>query len=465
MATRGDYPAFAAELVEAVGGPENIQSVTHCMTRLRFVLHDESIVDDEAVKRIKGTMGVVRNGGQYQIPIGTYVNELFPEVEKLCAGTGHASDVQAKADSLRVVSKDSWYNRFFKTISGCIMPAIGPMAAGGILKGLLTILVTIGVMANTDGTYLVLYAASDAIMYFMPIIFGFSAGKVFGMDPYVSACIGGALLYPQLAAFVGAEEQLTFLGLPVTMLAYQQTLLPILLAAFVGSKIEQLAKKIIPTSLRLMFVPCLVLTVTVPLALLVIGPAMTMVSNAIAALVNGLYNTVPVICGGVLGAFWQLFVMMGIHSAMIPIILNNLTTLGYCPINAVLGLTVWALAGVSLGYALRVKNPEAKANGFGTMASALCGITEPTIYTVALTNMKRFVAAFVGGGIAGIIAGLLGIKFYTWAGDGIFRIPGMINPAGLDISFYGFIVCAIIAFVISAIGSYLVTDPAEDDEL
>ena len=165
--------------------------------------------------------------------------------------------------------------------------------------------------------------------------------------------------------------------------------------------------------------------------------------------------------GGVLGAFWQLFVMMGVHAAMIPIIINNLTTLGYCPVNAILGLTVWALAGVALGYALKVKDGETRATAFGTMASALCGITEPVIYTVALTNFKRFICAFVGGGVAGVIGGILGIKFYTWGGDGIFRIPSMINPAGLDISFWGFLICAAIAFVVSAIGSYAVTSADE----
>ena len=262
-------------------------------------------------------------------------------------------------------------------------------------------------------------------------------------------------------AFVGAEETLTFFGLKVTMLDYSQTMLPILLAVFVASWIEKAAKKIIPQMLQLMFVPTVVLVITLPLTLLVVGPVMTGVSNALATGVNALYNAVPVVCGGVLGAFWQLFVMMGVHAAMIPIILNNLTTLGYCPVNAILGLTVWALAGVALGYALKVKDGETRATAFGTMASALCGITEPVIYTVALTNFKRFICAFVGGGVAGVIGGILGIKFYTWGGDGIFRIPSMINPAGLDISFWGFLICAAIAFVVSAIGSYAVTSADE----
>lgn len=416
---RKDYDQFADELIAAVGGKENIVSVTNCMTRLRFVLADESIVKDDEVKKIKGVMSVVHGAGQYQIPIGTYVSDLCPVVKAKLGLTEDAMAAgKAKAESMRVVKKDSFFNKFFKAISGCILPMIAPMAAGGIIKGVLTILTTFGVLTSDNGIYLILYAAADALMYFMPIIVGFSAGKVFGMNPYTAAVIGAAMLYPKLAAFVGAEETLTFFGLKVTMLDYSQTLL-------------------------------------------VVGPVMTGVSNALATGVNALYNAVPVVCGGVLGAFWQLFVMMGVHAAMIPIILNNLTTLGYCPVNAILGLTVWALAGVALGYALKVKDGETRATAFGTMASALCGITEPVIYTVALTNFKRFICAFVGGGVAGVIGGILGIKFYTWGGDGIFRIPSMINPAGLDISFWGFLICAAIAFVVSAIGSYAVTSADE----
>lgn len=315
---RKDYDQFADELIAAVGGKENIVSVTNCMTRLRFVLADESIVKDDEVKKIKGVMSVVHGAGQYQIPIGAYVSDLCPVVKAKLGLTEDAMAAgKAKAESMRVVKKDSFFNKFFKAISGCILPMIAPMAAGGIIKGFLTILTTFGVLTSDNGIYLILYAAADALMYFMPIIVGFSAGKVFGMNPYTAAVIGAAMLYPKLTAFVGAEETLTFFGLKVTMLDYSQTLLPILLAVFVASWIEKAAKKIIPQMLQLMFVPTAVLVITLPLTLLVVGPVMTGVSNALATGVNALYNAVPVVCGGVLGAFWQLFVMMGVHAAKI----------------------------------------------------------------------------------------------------------------------------------------------------
>ena len=317
---RKDYDQFADELIAAVGGKENIVSVTNCMTPVcALCWQTRASSRMTRSKKIKGVMSVVHGAGQYQIPIGTYVSDLCPVVKAKLGLTEDAMAAgKAKAESMRVVKKDSFFNKFFKAISGCILPMIAPMAAGGIIKGVLTILTTFGVLTSDNGIYLILYAAADALMYFMPIIVGFSAGKVFGMNPYTAAVIGAAMLYPKLAAFVGAEETLTFFGLKVTMLDYSQTMLPILLAVFVASWIEKAAKKIIPQMLQLMFVPTVVLVITLPLTLLVVGPVMAGVSNALATGVNALYNAVPVVCGGVLGAFWQLFVMMGVHSAMLP---------------------------------------------------------------------------------------------------------------------------------------------------
>ena len=442
-----DYGEFAQAIVQAVGGAENVVSVTNCMTRLRFVLKDDSIPRKEAVTAIKGVRGVMNQGGQYQVIIGTNVSEITPVVQALLGASGGAAPVDK--ESYKLVKKGSLWDRFFKMISGCIMPMLGPMIAGGIIKGLLVILMTAGVLRSTDGTYRVLYAAADALMYFMPIIVGFSCGKVFDCNPYVTATIGAALVYPDLVSAVSAEGGITFLKLPVIAASYSSTLLPVLLASFVAAKLEHLAKKIIPSMLQLMFVPTLVLIVTVPLAWLVIGPVMNVVSGWLSAASMWIFNVSPILGGVLFGAFWQLVVLLGLHSAFIPVLINNLITMGSDPVNAILGLTVWALAGVALGYSLRTRDGEQRSMGFGCLASALCGVTEPAIYSIALQNFKFFVCAMIGGGISGGILGGLGARLYAFAGDGLFRIPGMINPAGLDVSFYGFIVCALISFVVS----------------
>ncbi len=452
---KADYTQLAKEVVAAVGGKENIVNVTNCMTRLRFVLKDDSIPDKDKVAGIKGVKGVMNQGGQYQVIIGTHVSEVVKDVRREAQISGEGS---MNKEDLKLIKKDSLWNRFFKTISGCIMPMLGPMIAGGIIKGILVILVTAGILTKTDGTYLVLYAAGDAILYFMPVIVGFTCGKVFDCNPYVTAVIGAAFLYPDLVTAVSAEGGITFLKIPVAAASYTNTFLPIVLAGFVASKLEKLAKKFIPSMLQLMLVPTFVLAITVPLSWIVIGPVMNTVSSWLSKGVFGIFGMSPLIGGALLGAFWQLVVLLGLHAAFIPILMNNLFSQGYDPVNAVLGLTVWALAGVTLGYALKSKDPEKRGIGFGSLASALCGVTEPAIYSIALPNFKLFVCAWIGGGISGGILGALGGKMYTMAGDGLFRIPSMINPEGLDISFYGFIICALVAFAVSAVLAFIMAD-------
>lgn len=457
---KADYTKLAKEVVAAVGGKENIVNVTNCMTRLRFVLKDDSIPDKDKVAGIKGVKGVMNQGGQYQVIIGTHVSEVVKDVRREAQISGEGS---INKEDMKLIKKDSLWNRFFKTISGCIMPMLGPMIAGGIIKGILVILVTAGILTKTDGTYLVLYAAGDAILYFMPVIVGFTCGKVFDCNPYVTAVIGAAFLYPDLVSAVSAEGGITFLKIPVAAASYTNTFLPIVLASFVASKLEKLAKKFIPSMLQLMLVPTFVLAVTVPLSWIVIGPVMNTVSSWLSKGVFGIFGMSPLIGGALLGAFWQLVVLLGLHAAFIPILMNNLFSQGYDPVNAVLGLTVWALAGVTLGYALKNKDPEKRGIGFGSLASALCGVTEPAIYSIALPNFKLFVCAWIGGGISGGILGVLGGKMYTMAGDGLFRIPAMINPEGLDISFYGFIICALISFAVSAVLAFIMADSGVEE--
>lgn len=448
-----DYTQLAKDVVAAVGGKENIVSVTNCMTRLRFVLKDDSIPNEDEVKAINGVKGVMNQGGQYQIIIGTNVSNVTPKVREI-AGISTEEEGAVKIDK---VGQGSLWDRFFKVISGCIMPMIGPMIAGGIIKGILTLCTTFGVLSSTSGAYQLWYAAADAVLYFMPVIVGFSAGKVFGCNQYVTAAIGAAFLYPNLVTAVG--EGVDFFGIPVVAATYSNTLFPVLLASFLASLVEKGAKKIVPEMVQLMLVPVIVLLVTLPVSWLAIGPVMNMLSNAISSAVMWLFDVAPVLAGVALGAFWQMVVLLGLHSAMIPIIINNITTLGADPLNAVLGLTVWALAGVSLGYALKMRDPEERAEGITDMTTCLFGVTEPTIYSIALPQFKCFMAAWVGGGIAGGILAALGGKCYSMAGDGFFRIPAMINPAGIDISFYGFIVTMLIAFAVSGILAYILADP------
>ena len=234
-----DYTDLAKEVVAAVGGKENIISVSNCMTRLRFILKDDSIPNESVIKGIKGVAGVINQGGQYQVIIGTHVTNVLPFVHKEIDMTGdNLGQVgKEKAENMKLLKKDSVYSRFFKVIQGCLMPLIGPMCGVGILKGVLAILTTLGVLSTTDGTYIVLYNAADAFMVFLPIFIAYSAAKVFKTSPALMMAITAVLVSPTLLSYVGAADKLTFLGIPLEMINYQNTFFPAIAACWLGAQV------------------------------------------------------------------------------------------------------------------------------------------------------------------------------------------------------------------------------------
>ena len=453
-----DYSELIQSVIAGVGGAENIENCIHCATRLRFTLKDGTKFDQKALKETQGVLGALVSSGYYQVLIGPQVNDVYAQLMETPELKNIAKETKQDAGN-ESEKKAGLLDRFSKMMSDVYAPYIPILATGGIASGLIGLLANLGVVDSASLTYQTFYAIFYSLIYFLPILLAFTAGKHFKCNPYVTATIGAALLYPDLVNALAGDTAHHFMGLTITNMSYSQTLLPIILASFIAAKIEYFAKKIIPTMLQLMIVPVIVLMITVPLSWLAIGPVMNTVSSWLSTAVVSIFGFSPILGGILFGAFWQLMVLLGLHSAFIPVLLNNLFTMGYDPINAILGLTVWALAGVSLGYAIKMKDPEKRSLGFGNMASCLCGVTEPTIYSIALPQIKCFVAAWIGGGIAGGILGALGGKMYSLGGDGLFRIPAMINPNGIDVSFYGFIITALIALVVSAIITYFAADP------
>lgn len=456
-----DYTTLAKEVVKAVGGKSNVISVSNCMTRLRFVLKDDSIPNEDEVRAIKGVAGVMNQGGQYQVIIGTHVTNVLPFVKKeldMSSDVSVMDEGKKMAENMRVIKKDSPINKFFKMIQGCLMPLIGPMCAVGILKGILAILTTIGVLASTDGTYVILYNAADAFMLFLPIFVGFSAAKVFNCSQMTSMAVCAAMLSPTLISTIGGETALTFLRIPVFMINYQNSFFPAMAAVWLASKVEKLAKKVLPEMFHLMFVPMFAIVITVPAVLIVIGPIITLISDFVANGIVGLVGISPMIAGLIIGALWQLIVLTGLHGAMIPIIINNIITLGADPLNSILTMTVFAVTGVAFGYGLKVKDKEEKSMAFTNVVSGMFGVTEPIIYTIALPKFKNFICAFIGGGISGALLGIFNVQFYTFAGSGVFALPGMISSEGVGMNFYVACIGAVVAFGVSAILAYIVNE-------
>ncbi|EMV4631154.1 PTS beta-glucoside transporter subunit IIBCA [Listeria monocytogenes] len=441
---------LAKEVVKLVGGKENILSVIHCVTRLRFKLRDENLAETEKIKALKGVMTVVKSGGQYQVVIGDHVSYVYDEVIRVL---GIKPD-DAPQDNPEQEHK-SIFNKFVELISGIFMPVLGLLAASGILKGFLTAAVTMGLINTSAGVYEVLYAASDALFYFMPIILGFSAGKVFKTNQYLSAAVGAALVYPTLVDMYSSEAHLTFLHIPVILMNYTMSVIPVILAIYFMSKLEKVLVKFIPKSLQLIFVPLLLLLIVVPVSLIIIGPVSTYASQLLAKGALGLYSLSPMIAGFFLAGIWQVAVMFGLHWAFIPIFINNISVLGYDPINAMLYCTVFAQTGAVLAVMLKTRNQELRSLSITATISGFLGITEPAIYGVNLPYKKPFFMACVGSAFGGAIAGMSAAKMFGgFASGGIFGIPMFINPDGIGWDFWGFLISLVVAFSVALILTY-----------
>lgn len=448
-----DYRKLAEEVLKSIGGESNIESFTNCVTRLRFLLKDESIADDTAVKAIDGVKGLVKAGGQYQVIIGTDVKEAAAALNELVGVKNTAElakETKEKMNEIAPGKKDNLFNRFCKTISGIIMPFIPALTGVGLLKALLTILTLTGVLTSENGTYQILYAGADAFFYFLPIVCAFSAGKKFGADPFTCTAVAAALVYPNLVALFTEGTAITFLGIPVTLMNYANGIFPAMAAAYLVSLIEKPMKKIIPDVIH-MFRPFFTILIVTPVVFLVIGPVFTALSNGLATGSSALYSFSPVIAGILIGGLWQLIVIFGLHYAFIPILINNIATRGEDPINALMGVTVFAVSGAAIGFALKMKDKNQKADGISTGITGLLGITEPLIFGVLLPYRKPFYAAIIAGGVGGAINAIIGGKMFGFGGGGLTSIAFNINPDGSMGTLIAFVVSGAVAFFGAAI--------------
>ncbi|MGA3415903.1 beta-glucoside-specific PTS transporter subunit IIABC [Lactiplantibacillus plantarum] len=441
---------LATSIVKLVGGSDNVNSLVHCVTRLRFKLKDEGIADTDAIKDLDGVMTVVKSGGQYQVVIGDKVDDIYNAVMPLLGNVTSSTTDDSSDDG------GSIWNKAVALLSSLFMPVLGVLAASGVLKGLLALCTAAGWLTDKSGTYMILYAASDAIFYFLPIILGFSAGNTFKTNPYLTAVIGGALVYPTLVAAYNAKTSLTFLGVPVILMSYVQTLIPIIAAAWLLSFVSKFLKEKLPKSLQMIFVPLLSLVIVVPVSFLVVGPVTSMLSTWLADAVLWVYGIAPVVAGFILAGIWQLAVLLGLHWAFIPIFLNNIATKGYDPIDAMLFCTVFGQVGAALALTIKAKDPKFKELAASATLSGILGITEPIIYGVTIPHKKSFIMASIGSAFGGAIAGFSSAKMYGgFAPGGIFGIPMFMGKNGVDSSFIGFLLSLIVAFGVAFVLSML----------
>ena len=413
---------IAKEVLENVGGANNVAHVTHCVTRLRFNLKDDSKADIDKIKKIKGVMGQVNKGGQFQVIIGNDVSDVYKELLKL--GNFKSSNNQEEEKG----AKKGIITSVFDTIAGIFTPIIPAIAGCGMLKAFLGLFVALGLISTETQTYYIFSFISDAAFFFMPLLLAYTAGIKFKTSPFLAMVIGGVLLHPSFSALVSAGEPVSFLGLPVRLVNYSSSVIPIILIVWLMSYVEKLANKFIPKVLRLVFVPLIVITVTAPIGLIVIGPLGTVIGDVLASGIMFIDSkatwTLPLIMGGLT----PLIVMTGMHYSLYPALFTQLATLGYQTLMPGMLISNVCQGAAALCVSIKSKNSELKQLASSTGITALLGITEPAMYGVNLKLKKPLYAVLCGGALGGLYAGLTAVKGYTPSGSGLPGIAAYIGP-------------------------------------
>ncbi|NGZ75769.1 beta-glucoside-specific PTS transporter subunit IIABC [Saccharibacillus alkalitolerans] len=460
----GKYEQLAKDIIQHVGGRENVNSLEHCVTRLRFRLKDENKANTDVLKNMDGVVTVVKSGGQYQVVIGNHVPDVYAEV----TSAGGFSTESGSGDGANSGEKTSLFNRFVDMISGVFAPTLGVLAATGMIKGLNALFLTLGWLTQESGTYQILNAIGDCLFFFFPIFLGYTSAKKFGANIFIGMAIGASLVYPNISGITSAGNPplytlfggtmfespvyITFLGIPVILMTYSSSVIPIILATFVGSKIEAFFKRTIPSVVKTFLVPFCTLLVIVPLTFIVIGPVATWAGQLLGAGTLAVYNLSPIVAGIIMGAFWQVFVIFGLHWGLVPIAMNNLATLGYDPVvlTGMFGAS-FAQTGVVLAILLKTKDVKLRSLSVPAFISGIFGVTEPAIYGITLPRKKPFIISCIGGAVGGGIIGAMGTVGYRTGGLGIFGIPSYLGPNGIDNGFLGAVIGISVSFVVGTL--------------
>ncbi|MFB5674073.1 beta-glucoside-specific PTS transporter subunit IIABC [Paenibacillus terreus] len=454
------YEKLAKEIVEGVGGEKNVDSLVHCATRLRFVLKDNAKADKAKLEKTDGIITVKENGGQFQVVIGNTVPEVYAAIGKVSG----ILDESGSGSKEKEKSGKKGFGSVIEVISSIFAPLMGVMAGAGILKGLLLIASNFGWLDKAGSTYTILYAAADALFYFLPVLLAVTTARKFGGNTFTAVTIAGALLYPSIIELKNAGTAADFFGIPVIMMSYSSTVIPIILAVIVMSKLEKFCNRVIHESVKNFVTPLISLVVMVPLTLMVFGPFGVYVGNGIASVLLAAFSFSPLIAGAILGATWQMLVIFGVHWGLIPVFINNIAVYGKDGIKPAATASVFAQAGASLGVMLRTKNKKLRTLAGSTTLSALFGITEPAVYGVTLPLKRPFIAGIIGGAVGGAIIGQAGTQAFASGAPGLLTLPIFYGPGGQG--FPGLIMGITASFLISAVLTYILgfKDPVEEED-
>lgn len=456
-----NYQELGARILELVGGKENVTGLTHCATRLRFILKDDSKAQTDVLKSTAGVLGVVKNGGQYQVIIGNDVNHVYKPIAEVCdlanAGAGKSNEPE---------EKKSLGERFIATITGIFTPILPAITAAGMLKAVLAVLTAFKLVSTSSDSYQVINFMADAAFYFLPILLASSAAKKFNCNPFLAMMLGGILLHPNFVNMVAASkesgEAIRLFLVPIYNASYSSSVIPIILAVWFMSLVEPIADKVSPKAIKFFTKPLLTILVSGAITLWILGPVGYIVASWIANGVNLLNTYVSWLVPLVLGGTFPLLVMTGTHYGIIPIGINNRMTTGFDTIVYPANLSSNIAQGAAtFAVAVKTKSQEVKQLATSAGITAVCGITEPALYGINMRFKTPLISACIGGAVGGLYMGLMKVKNYAGGSPGLMTLPGYIGGDGFS-DLINACVGAGIAFVVSFAASYIMYKEKEE---
>lgn len=442
--------ALAELIIQHVGGKDNVISLVHCATRLRFVLKDDAKADEDNLKKQIGIITVVKSGGQFQVVIGNHVADVYSDIMQLVNFNDKNTPDTPSGKKIGI------FSRLIDLVSGIFIPTLAIIVAGGILKGIIEFLVVISVIQPNTPTFNFLFAIADAPFYYLPIILGFSAVKKFGGNPYVGLALGGALVHPVIGGMMkGALSFNTeFFSIPINLIPYASSVFPIILASWFYCLLERNFNKVLHDSFKKFISPLLGILITVPLTFAVIGPVVSFICDHVATGIIYVYHLNPIVASMILAAAWQVMVIFGIHWGLVPFIMNNITLYQQDFMLPILFPAVFAQVGAVLAVMLRSKDKQFKALANSSVLSGIFGVTEPAIYGVNLPLKRPFIIGCLSATIGGAIVGYYHSVIYSFSFISIFAFLQLIPREGIDQRFYAVVIGSIASFSLSAIVTY-----------
>lgn len=472
------YDGLAHIIIQNVGGKDNVISVFHCITRLRFRLKDESKANTEVLENTDGVIQVIRANGQYQVVIGPHVEQVYDAVLEVghFQGDGTVDEDGNAIEGGDTGQKKGKMGSLIDLVSGILGPTLGVLAAAGMLQGLLALFAFLGLMSPQDGGYIVLRSVSNGFFYFLPIMLGYTSAKKFGCNEFIGMAMGAGLCYPQMVSSTGLDVigtvfagtpiamnyTLTFFGIPIIMPAsgYTNSIIPIILSMYFVAKIEKGLKRVMPSAIAFFATPLITLAAGISLTYLIIGPIASILTSLVLMIFNALY-ALPVVGGAVAGTILagvnQVLVMFGLHWALAPVKLSNLATQGFDTVLAPTYVCAFAQTATVLAIYLKTKDKKTRDLAIPAMVSGIFGTTEPAIYGITLPRVKPFVVSCIASAFGGCFIGAMGAKCFTQGYSGLMGLPTYIDPSGAEgitnmvYMIIGSLIAAVIAFVIEMV--------------